>query len=191
MHRPEQKEPADGYCQQIHLGSDRIKTARIWIISLIAVAGMLLADQWTKHLAVLHLKGQPAVPLIDGVFQLNYIENRGAAFGIMQGRQLFFVVCTVVITLAILYLCVKMPYEAKYDPLRFCAVLIWSGAAGNMIDRLRLDYVVDFFDFCLIDFPVFNVADCYVVVACILFAVLILFYYRDEEDFDFLKRRRG
>ena len=60
-----------------------------------------------------------------------------------------------------------------------------------MIDRLRLDYVVDFFDFCLIDFPVFNVADCYVVVACILFAVLILFYYRDEEDFDFLKRRRG
>lgn len=172
-------------------GKNRNKTAQIWIVSLIAVAGMLLADQWTKHLAVLHLKGQPAVPLIDGVFQLNYIENRGAAFGIMQGRQLFFVVCTVVITLAILCLCLKMPYEAKYNPLRFCAVLIWSGAAGNMIDRLRLDYVVDFFDFCLIDFPVFNVADCYVVVACILFAVLILFYYRDEEDFDFLKSRRG
>ena len=176
---------------QNQTGEKRNKTAGIWIISLIAVAGLLLADQWTKHLAVLHLKGQPAVPLIDGVFQLNYIENRGAAFGIMQGRQLFFVVCTVVITLAVLYLCVKMPYEAKYNPLRFCAVLIWSGAAGNMIDRLRLDYVVDFFDFCLIDFPVFNVADCYVVVACILFAVLILFYYRDEEDFDFLKRRRG
>ena len=176
---------------QNQTGENRNKTARIWIISLIAVAGMLLADQWTKHLAVLHLKGQPAVPLIDGVFQLNYIENRGAAFGIIQGRQLFFVVCTVVITLAVLYLCVKMPCEAKYNPLRFCAVLIWSGAAGNMIDRLRLDYVVDFFDFCLIDFPVFNVADCYVVVACILFAVLILFYYRDEEDFDFLKSRRG
>ena len=176
---------------QNQTGENRNKTARIWIISLIAVAGMLLADQWTKHLAVLHLKGQPAVPLIDGVFQLNYIENRGAAFGIMQGRQLFFVVCTVVITLAILYLCVKMPYEAKYDPLRFCAVLIWSGAAGNMIDRLRLDYVVDFFDFCLIDFPVFNVADCYVVAACILFAYLILFHYRDESDFDFLKRKKG
>ena len=172
-------------------GKNRNKTAQIWIVSLIAVAGLLFADQWTKHLAVLHLKGQPAVPLIDGVFQLNYIENRGAAFGIMQGRQMFFVVCTVVITLAVLYLCVKMPYEAKYNPLRFCAVLIWSGAAGNMIDRLRLNYVVDFFDFCLIDFPVFNVADCYVVVACFLFAVLILFYYRDEEDFDFLKRRRG
>ena len=172
-------------------GENRNKTAGIWIISLVAVAGLLLADQWTKHLAVLHLKGQPAVPLIDGVFQLNYIENRGAAFGIMQGRQLFFFFFSVIITLAILYLCVKMPYEAKYNPLRFCAVLIWSGAAGNMIDRLRLDYVVDFFDFCLIDFPVFNVADCYVVVACILFAVLILFYYRDEEDFDFLKRRRG
>ncbi len=73
------------------------------------------------------------MPLIDGVFQLNYIENRGAAFGIMQGRQLFFVVCTVVITLAILYLCVKMPYEAKYNPLRFCAVLIWWG--GRKYDR--------------------------------------------------------
>lgn len=167
------------------------KKTAVWIISFIAVAGLVIADHWTKHLAVLHLKGQPAIPILEGVFQLNYIENRGAAFGIMQGRQIFFAVCTVVISLVILYIYARIPHSSKYRPLRVCAVLIWSGAAGNLIDRLRLNYVVDFFDFCLIDFPVFNVADCYVVISCILFALLILFYYRDEHDFDFMKNRRG
>ena len=60
-----------------------------------------------------------------------------------------------------------------------------------MIDRIRLNYVVDFFYFSLIDFPIFNVADCYVVIACIAFALLILFYYRDENDFNFLSRKKG
>ena len=85
------------------------------------------------------------------------------------------------------YLYSRMPYTSHYRMLRICAVLIASGAVGNMIDRIRLNYVVDFFYFSLIDFPVFNVADCYVVIACIWFACLILFYYKDESDFDFLK----
>lgn len=172
------------------INENRKKTGG-WIISLIFVVVAVLVDQGTKYLAVHYLKGGDPVPLIKGVFQLNYLENRGAAFGIMQGRQMFFVVCTVLITILILYLYARMPFTPKYRPLRICAALVWAGAAGNMIDRVRLDYVVDFFDFCLINFPIFNVADCYVVIACFLFAALILFYYRDEHDFDFLKAKRG
>lgn len=170
--------------------SKKVRTG-VWFLSIIAVLGLLFVDQWTKYLAVLHLKGNEAVPIINGVFQLNYIENRGASFGIMQGWQSLLITFTIIICLLIVYLYVKMPFISKYHSLRVCAVLIWSGALGNMIDRLKLNYVIDFFDFCLIDFPVFNIADCYIVIACILFAVLILFYYRDEHDFDFMKSKKG
>ena len=75
----------------------------------------------------------------------------------------------------------KIPDGRRYTPMRVCAVLICAGAAGNLIDRIRLQYVVDFFYFSLIDFPIFNVADCYAVIACILFGFLILFFYKEEE----------
>jgi len=104
----------------------------------------------------------------------------------MQNRQIVFVVGGIIILAVILYLYQKMPFTPHYRPLRICAVLLASGAVGNMIDRVKLDYVVDFFYFRLIDFPIFNVADCYVVIACILFVVLILFYYKDDKDFEFL-----
>ena len=80
----------------------------------------------------------------------------------------------------------KLPDEKKFVPLRICITLITAGAAGNLIDRVAQGYVVDFLYFILIDFPIFNVADCYVVIACILFVVLILFYYKDDNDFEFL-----
>lgn len=75
--------------------------------------------------------------------------------------------------------------------LRICSILLIAGAVGNLIDRVRLNYVIDFFYFKLIDFPIFNVADCYVVVACIIFAFLILFYYKEDSDFDFLRKQKN
>ena len=75
------------------------------------------------------------------------------------------------------------PASKKFLPLRICAILIVSGAIGNLIDRIRLQYVIDFFYFKLIDFPVFNVADIFVTVSTILLLVLVLFYYK-EEDFE-------
>ena len=144
---------------------------------------LILIDQFTKYLAVTFLKDDGPFIIIDGVFQLRYLENRGAAFGMMQGRQYLFVAGAAVIVLLIAYFYQKMPMTKKYIPLRICAVLLCSGAIGNMIDRLKLNYVVDFFYFDLIDFPIFNVADCYVVVACIAFVFLILFYYKEDDDF--------
>lgn len=149
--------------------------ALVWIVVLVA------ADQLTKWLAVVNLKNRDALVLIPGVFELQYLENRGVAFGIFQGKQFLFMIGAVLVFLVILFFYRKIPIGRRFFPLRFCAVLICAGAAGNMIDRIFLNYVVDFFYFSLIDFPIFNVADCYVVIACFLFAILILFIYKDEE----------
>ena len=148
---------------------------------LAGLAVLLVLDQWTKNLAVAHLKDKNPYVVWDGVFQLLYSENRGAAFGILQGKQGFFFIIGAIVIIAVTYLLIRMPYSSKYIPLGLCALGITAGAVGNMIDRLSQGYVVDFLYFSLIDFPIFNVADCYVTVATGVLAVLILFYYKDQD----------
>ena len=171
------------------MNADNRKIAKHYIRALLCILFAVVFDQWTKWLAVVHLKGQDSITIIPGVFELHYLENRGAAFGIFQNKQYFFMIGAILIFLVIGYFYGKIPPIRKYFALRFCAVLICSGAIGNLIDRIRLNYVVDFLYFSLIDFPIFNVADCYVVVACFLFAYLILFYYK-EEDLNCFSRKR-
>ncbi len=169
--------------------STKTSAPAVYLISLIGFAAAVVLDQFTKYMAITTLKDQPAYVLIDGIFELRYLENRGAAFGMMQNMQYIFVIGAVIICTVIVILYRRMPAQRRYIPLRICAVLLCAGAVGNVIDRIRLNYVVDFFYFRLIDFPIFNVADCYVVVACIIFVLLILFYYREEDDFSFLSRK--
>lgn len=163
---------------------------RVYGAAFIGFAAALFFDQFTKYLAVSCLKDKPARPVIDEVFEFRYLENRGAAFGMMQNKQYIFVAGALLICIVLLILYRRIPRAKKYIPLRVCAVLLAAGAAGNMIDRIRLDYVIDFLYFRLIDFPIFNVADCYVVVSCIAFVLLILFYYKDEDDFSFLTKKK-
>lgn len=158
------------------------------IADIILMVFLICVDQFTKHLAVLHLKDKPAYSIIDGVFELCYLENRGAAFGMLQNQKMFFIVISCIVLSVVCYAVIKIPDEKKYHVLHILFVLIASGAIGNMIDRLRLDYVVDFFYFVLINFPIFNMADIYVSVACVLLAVLMLFVYK-EEDLDFFSFR--
>lgn len=148
----------------------------------LAMAGLLIAlDQWTKALAVKYLMNQQPFVIWDGVFELHYLENRGAAFGILQGQKVFFLICTVLVLAVLAFYYNRMPLEKKYQPLRAVGVLLGAGAVGNLIDRMVQSYVVDFLYFKLIDFPIFNVADCYVTAGAILLAILILFVYKDEE----------
>lgn len=146
---------------------------------------LVFLDQFTKHLAVVHLMDKPAFKIIDGVLELNFLKNSGAAFGMLQNQKVFFVLVAVLILFIIAYVLFRMPDDKKYNYLHILLVLIASGAAGNMIDRVRNDYVVDFIYFVLINFPIFNVADIYVTVATFIFVILILFYYK-ENDFSFL-----
>ena len=155
------------------------------LMGVIGFIILVLADQWTKKMAVLCLKDQDPIVLIKNVFELEYLENRGAAFGMLQGKQFFFIFCVALIAFFSIYFYRTVPMTKHFLPLRICAVLIVGGAFGNCIDRIRLNYVVDFFYFKLIDFPIFNVADIYVVVACFVFLLLVLFYYK-EADFEYL-----
>lgn len=151
----------------------------IWIILLIVL------DQITKLFAIAHLKNIDSKILIRGVFELRYLENRGAAFGMMQNMKVIFVIIALLMLMFVIFALLKLPDNKRYLPLRIIMILIGAGAVGNLIDRLFRGFVVDFFYFSLIDFPIFNVADIYVSVSCILLVVLVLFVYKDG-DFEFL-----
>ena len=154
------------------------------LFGILAAALLIFFDQLTKYLAVHALKGKASIVIWEGVFELCYLENRGAAFGILQNQKWPLIIFTVLVLAVIVYIYLKkIPTERRFLPLNRIAVLFFSGAVGNFIDRLVQDYVVDFFYFVLIDFPIFNVADIYVTVAAFLLIVLGLFYYR-EEDFE-------
>ena len=138
-------------------------------------------DQATKNWAVQTLMGSKDIVLWKGVFQLHYLENTGMAFGLFKNQQLFFYIMTAVILLAVVFFFVKTPAEKRYVPILLCFTLIAGGAVGNLIDRASQKYVVDFLYFSLIDFPVFNVADCFVTVGCILLMIFFIFVYKDDE----------
>lgn len=151
-------------------------------IGVLSIILLTLLDQITKYLAVLHLKNQSSIILIPGVFQLHYLENRGAAFGIFQGGKVVFIICTFIFILIAVYLgLIRIPSEKRFNWLRMIDILLIAGAIGNLIDRIINDYVVDFFYFNLINFPIFNVADIYVTCSCIALILLILFYYKEED----------
>ncbi len=151
-----------------------------YIIAIVAVVLGVILDQYTKALAVKHLADGP-IPIIKDVFELQYLENRGAAFGMLQGQQTFFFIITIITLLLIAILYIRMPHTKHFLPLRICLVAIVAGAIGNMIDRVSLHYVIDFFYFKLINFPIFNVADIYATCASILLIALLIFYYKDED----------
>ena len=149
-----------------------------FLIGFVILVGL---DQWTKGLAVKHLMNQPPFVIWDGVFELLYSENRGAAFGMMQGKQFFFFLIALVVLAAVVYLLWKMPVTERYMPMAVCLMMVSAGAVGNMIDRIGQGYVVDFRYFKLINFAIFNVADCYVTISAFLLILLVFFYYREEE----------
>lgn len=152
-----------------------------YIVAAVCVLAGVILDQATKYYALTRLKDHAPYVIIKNVFQLEYLENRGAAFGLFQNQRAFFIISVIVICGVALWFYLNVPMERYYLPLRICAVLIVAGALGNFIDRIRLNYVVDFFYFKLIDFPIFNVADIYVTVSTFLLLLLLFFYYKEED----------
>ena len=168
--------------------SNKTKVLFLFLDILLFVV-LVYLDQITKSLAVTCLKDKPAFVLINYVFELHYLENRGAAFGMLQNQKILFVAIASIMLTVIVYMLIKIPRNKHYFALEFLLVLVASGAVGNLIDRISLGYVVDFFYFKLIDFPIFNVADIYVSVSCIFLAVLLIFFYK-EQDFQFISKNK-
>lgn len=154
----------------------------IYTIAIIAVILGVALDQFTKYLAITYIQGN-TITLIEGVFQFRYLENRGAAFGMLTNQQWFFLIITLLTLCIVTFVYVKLPRNKHFTPLRICMITLVAGAIGNMIDRIRYGYVVDFLYFQLIDFPIFNVADIFATLSTITLIALFVFYYSDE-DFD-------
>ena len=153
------------------------------ILALFA-AGIVAADQFTKYLTVANIALWEDVPFIPGLLQLTYVQNTGAAFSTFEGQQWMFALIFAAFTGLVLYEYFKKPMAFKPFE-RWCIVSIWAGGLGNMIDRVRLGFVVDMIELEFIRFPVFNVADCFITCGCVLLiAHLILFnkaFWKDEK----------
>lgn len=144
---------------------------------------LLVLDRVSKHLAAAHLKDGSVITIVKDVFCLQYLENRGAAFGLLQGKKVFFVLITLLFFGVICWIYSHLSVKKHFYPVYFIMSLFLAGAAGNFLDRIFLNYVIDFLYFELIDFPIFNVADIYVTCGAVLFFVFFLFYYK-EKDFN-------
>lgn len=139
------------------------------------VAGIVAADQITKALVVARIALYADVPFLPGILQLTYVQNNGAAFSSFSGQQWLFALIFLVFTGLILW--EYFHKKAGFTPFeRWCIAAVYGGGLANMIDRIRLGYVVDMFETTFVDFPVFNVADCFITCGCILVMVHLIFW---------------
>ena len=137
----------------------------------IIVAILIGLDQIIKYWALNYLKDVKTIPIINNIFNLTYVENRGAAFGMLQNNQIIFILVAAIASCFGLYYL----HSKKVNNLgKIGILLVISGAIGNLIDRVRLGFVVDYLDFHIIWNYVFNLADCFVVVGTILLCLYII-----------------
>ena len=138
-------------------------------------AAIVIADQVTKFLTVANIPLYADVPVLEGVVGLTYVQNTGAAFSAFQGAQWLFAIVFVLFTAAVVWEYFKSPLPfRKYERILIAA--IYGGAVGNMIDRIRLGYVVDMIKTEFINFPVFNVADIFITCGCIAMMISLIFF---------------
>jgi len=151
-------------------------------------------DQLVKLWAIADLQGMPERPLIRGFLHLIYVENTGAAFGFLAGfagAQVLLTVVKLVVMAAAIWYFVKLPRDARFDFVRIPLVMIVAGGVGNLIDRVRLGFVVDMFAFRFINFPVFNVADIYVTVGVFILFFVVMFVVKDAPLFGIAKPKEA
>lgn len=156
----------------------------IWL-TVFSIIVMVVLDQLSKWLAVVYLAPVGSVPFIPGVLRLTYAHNTGAAFSMLAGRQELLIGVTAAAMLVMLWLLLrrKMPNAFAHWGL----AMIVGGGIGNLIDRVLNGYVVDYFDVIFMKFAIFNVADCFVVVGCVMLFIGVLF----SEKFDVLRERKA
>ncbi len=149
------------------------------IVQFLTVVLLTALDQATKLWAVNALRPIGEISVIEGVFNLRYVENTGAAFSILQGKTFLLTIIPIVACILMIYILSAKKINSKLGTWGITMIL--SGALGNLIDRIWRGAVVDMFDFELINFPVFNVADICVTVGAVLFFIYAIFFYNPEK----------
>lgn len=142
------------------------------VLSLLGALLLVLADQGLKYIAIVSLKPVYTIPLIEDILHLTYVENKGMAFGLMKGQKWLLIGVTSVVLLFILFLIVSNKLKSRYMVITFSLIL--AGGIGNLIDRIFRSFVVDYIDFRVINFPVFNLADICVCVGLGLFILSLI-----------------
>ena len=165
------------------------------MIGKAAFAGLLAVwlvfmDQITKYLAIHQLKGQGEVSVLGEVLVFRYLENTGAAFSMFNDSSAFMIIISILTFLVLgffVYAYVKLLRLDKFKSERIAIIFLFGGAAGNLIDRIIYQYVVDFIYVKIIDFPTFNVADCYITCA-VIYVIIRVFYcmFKKKESFIFV-----
>lgn len=162
---------------------NKMKSIAFAFFSMIS---LLSVDFISKRLALKYLASVGEKSLIKGIMNLQYVENRGAAFGILSGKLLPVIILTPIIVVFIVGLYLKSLNRPKFKAFRATCILFIAGSLGNFIDRVIYGFVVDFFEFQFFEFPVFNIADIYLSLSTLVLILLILFYYKDS-DWNFIK----
>ncbi|MBP3326326.1 MAG: signal peptidase II [Coprococcus sp.] len=160
-----------------------------YVMAFISICLLTFLDQFVKFLINTNMKVGESIQLIKGVFSITYVQNKGAAWGSLSGKRIFLLILTIAILIGVIIMYIKMVKQDSFKPLRICAVFLTAGATGNIIDRIIHGFVIDMFDFNLINFPVFNVADIYVTCSVFIILILVIFKYKDE-DFDVLFHKK-
>ena len=144
-----------------------------FVLMALFAAAVAAVDQVTKFLTVANIGLNEQVSILPGVLGLTYVRNTGAAFSSVEGMQGMFALFFAVFTAMIFWEYLKKPMPfSKFE--RWCIAAIYGGGLGNMIDRIRLGYVVDMLRTEFIDFPVFNVADCFITCGCIALLISLV-----------------
>ena len=187
------------------------KTNKFMGLSVLTIIMLVILDQMTKFQAVVKLKNGSPFVIIDGVFELRYLENQSAAFGFdivsffqkifkikyftenpeafLTAKMVIFAIVTIAVVILLMIFYSHIPQTKRFLGINLILIFFVAGAIGNLIDRIVNNYVVDFFYFKLINFPIFNVADIYVTVAAFAFIILGIFYYK-EEDFEMIFKKK-
>lgn len=180
-----------------------LKSKKQILFSVIFVNVLIFLDQITKKIAEIYLKGRDSIPIIKNVFELKYLENTSAAFGMdpisflhkifnfevfnsnpelyLNIKMGFFYILTISIILLFCFMYTKVPNGKRFVYIDYILLFFIAGAIGNLIDRISQQYVIDFLYFKLINFPIFNMADIYVTCAAFAMIILGIFYYKDED----------
>ena len=150
----------------------------LWMV--LAVLGMVGLDQWTKFLVVQNIPLYTAKPGIPGLFSLTYVQNTGAAWSSFQGMIWLFVLIFAIFTAFLVFELItgKVGFNTFE---KWCLIVIYGGAVGNIIDRVRLGFVVDMINLDFMEFPVFNVADCFICIGAFALIVYMLFSQKWKE----------
>ena len=138
---------------------------------------IIFLDQVSKYAAVKYLKGNNPYVIIKNFLQLYYVGNSGAAFGILQNKKTFFIIITSIVVISISFFLFKNSHNLN-KLMKVSLVMLIGGAIGNLIDRIRLSYVIDFISIKLgksYDFPVFNIADMFIVIGTFLIMIMVAF----------------